>query len=109
MRDNGVDMPDPGPGQDGFFDAFHTLLGRYDQATLQEAVDTCSNFFPTYAGGAAHGQNDEALLALADCLREQGLDVSDNLFEDEALGDIDPDQLRAALDECREVLSGIAP
>jgi hypothetical protein len=26
-----------------------------------------------------------------------------------ALGDIDPDQLRAALDECREVLSGIAP
>ncbi|MGH9211253.1 MAG: hypothetical protein ACRD2C_11300 [Acidimicrobiales bacterium] len=105
MRSNGVDMPDPAPDQDGFFDAFHSVVGQYDDTTLQNAIAACEDFFPTYAG-AAHGGDDEAVLALAECLREQGLDVPDNLFEDGALLDIDQDELRPAMEACRDVLSG---
>jgi hypothetical protein len=103
MRDNGVDMPDPGPGQGGFYQAFHGLEDSYDQATLDQAIAACEDLFPTYAGEGGHGTDDESVLALAECLREQGLDVPDNLFEDGALGDIDEDELRPAMEECRDV------
>jgi len=107
MRDNGVDMPDPAPGQDGFFDAFHSIGDSYDQATIGQAVAACDDFFPTYAGAGGHGGvDDEAVLALADCLREQGLDVPDNLFEDGAMLDIDRDELSAAMESCRDVWAG---
>jgi hypothetical protein len=105
MRDNGVDMPDPAPGQDGFFNALHSIVDRYDQATIDQAVAACEDFFPTYAG-AGHGGDGEDTLALAECLREQGLDVPDNLFQDGGLPDVDPDKLSAALEECRDVWAG---
>lgn len=105
MRDNGVDMPDPGPGQDAFFDAFHGVVDQYDQATIQGAIGACDGFFPTYVAGA-HGGDSEATLALADCLRKQGLDVPDNLFEDGSLRDIDRDELQSALEACRDVVAG---
>lgn len=105
MRDNGVDMPDPAPGQDGFFDAFHSVVGSYDRTTIDQAVAACEDFFPTYAG-VEHGQNDETVLALAECLREQGLDVPDNLFEGGGLPDVDQDELSSALEECRDVWAG---
>jgi hypothetical protein len=105
MRENGIDMPDPAPGQDGFFDAFHGVVDQYDEATVQEAITACDDFFPTYVAGG-HGGDDEATLALAECLREQGLDVPDNLFEDGSLRDIDQDELRSALEACRDVVAG---
>lgn len=106
MRDNGVDMRDPEPGQDGFFDAFHGIVEAYDRATVDQAVAACEDFFPTYAGTGGHGGDDEAVLALADCLREQGLDVPDSLFKDGALADVDQNELSAAMDECRDVWAG---
>jgi hypothetical protein len=105
MRDNGVDMPDPAPGQDGFFDAFHGIVNSYDRGTIEQAVDACRDSFPTYAG-EDHGQDDDAVLALAECLREQGLDVPDNLFQGGELPNVDQDELSAALEECRDVWSG---
>ncbi len=105
MRENGIDMPDPAPGQDGFFDAFHGVVDQYDQTTIQEAITACEGFFPTYVAGG-HGGDDEATLALAECLREQGLDVPDNLFEDGSLRDIDPDELSTAMEACRDVVAG---
>jgi hypothetical protein len=106
MRDNGVDMPDPGPGQGGFYQAFHGLEESYDQSSIDEAVAACQDLFPTYAGEGGHGQDDESVLALAECLREEGLDVPDDLFEDGALSDIDQDELRPAMEACRDVTAG---
>jgi hypothetical protein len=104
MRDNGVNMPDPGPGQQGLIDAFNALAGDYDRATLQRAVAACEDQLPQYAQEEAHPPDFE--LALAECLREQGLEVSDNPFEDAHAGRIDINEFTAAMEVCREVLVG---
>lgn len=106
MRENGVDMPDPGPGQQGLVDAFQSVSGNYDQATLDAAVAACQGLLPQYeAQGPQHG-SEEWQLAVAECLREQGLDVSDNLFDDLHSGEIDQEQLAIAMEACRNVING---
>jgi hypothetical protein len=108
MRGNGVDMPDPAPGQGGLSDAFHEAEENYDKATIDEALAVCEDFLPRRAHGGDHGPDSETTLALAECLREQGLDVPDNLFEGGGLGahDVDDDELRAAMEECRDEVAG---
>lgn len=105
MRTNGVDMPDPGSGQQAFIDALHSTMGSYDRGEIQAAVDKCNDYFPTYAG-MGHGGSSADQLALAECLREQGLDVPDDLFGSGALAGIDADELTAALEACRDVVGG---
>jgi hypothetical protein len=105
MRDNGVDMPDPGPGQEGLADALQAVAGDFAGTALEEAVSACQDLLPQYAS-EAHGDDDEVMLDLAECLREQGLDVSDNPFDDAHAGDIDQDEFRAAMEECRGVMAG---
>lgn len=104
MRDNGVDMPDPGPGQQGLAAAFQAVAGDYDGATLEQAIAACEARLPEYASESQH--DDEVMLALAECLREQGLDVSDNPFDDAHGGTIDQNQFIAAMEVCRQVLWG---
>jgi hypothetical protein len=104
LRDNGVDMPDPGPGQQGLIDAFRSVAGDYDQATVEQAFAACQDLMPQYAEEPPHEEAD--MLALAECLREQGLDVSDNPFLDAHSGAIDQDEFVAAMEVCREVLVG---
>jgi hypothetical protein len=105
MRENGVDMPDPGPGQQGMSQAWQSIAGNHDRATLDQAVAACQEFIPQYPGQEDHG-TDEWQLALAECLREQGLDVSDNVFNDLHSGQIDQDELAAAMEACRNVITG---
>jgi hypothetical protein len=102
MRDNGVDMPDPGPGQQGLNDAFQSVAGKYDRETLQTAVAACQDRMPQYAQEQQH--EDGWQLELAECLREQGLDVSDDPFEDAHQGRIDVGEFSAAMEVCRDVL-----
>lgn len=105
MRDNGVDMPDPAPGQEGLSEALHGVEDSYDQATIDEALTACEELLPQRAHEGGHDQErDEDMLALAECLREQGLDVPDNL--EGGLHDVDDDELRAAMEECRDVVAG---
>jgi len=107
MRGNGVDMPDPAPGQEGLSEALHGAEDNYDQQTIQQAVAACEEFLPQRAHEGGHDQQrDEAELALAECLREQGLDVPDNLFEGGGLHDVEDEELRAAMEECRDVVAG---
>lgn len=106
MRENGVDMPDPGPGQGGFYTAFHGIEDDYDQAAIDQAIAACQDLFPTFAGEAEHGTDDETVLALAECLRDQGLDVSDDLFASGELRAIDEDELRPAMEACRDEVAG---
>lgn len=103
MRDNGVDMPDPAPGQQGLGRAFQAVAGDYDEETLQQAISACQDLMPQYAQ-EQHG--DDLMLELAECLREQGLDVSDNPFADMHGGDIDQSELSAAMEVCRDELTG---
>jgi hypothetical protein len=104
MRDNGVDMPDPGPGQQGLGEAFQSVAGDYDEATLEQAITACEDLLPQYASEEQH--TDEIMLDLAECLRDQGLDVSDNPFEDAHAGRVDVGEFSAAMEVCRDVLTG---
>jgi hypothetical protein len=104
MRDNGVDMPDPGPGQRGLVDAIQAVAGNYDRATMQLALSACQDLMPQYA--QQEHADDDWQLALAECLREQGLDVSDTPFEDAHSGAIDVNEFSAAMEVCRDVLTG---
>jgi hypothetical protein len=104
MRDNGVDMPDPGPGQQGLGTAFQAVAGDYDRETLQQAISACQDLMPQYASEEQHVEGWE--LELAECLREQGLDVSDNPFNDAHSGEIDVNEFSAAMEVCRDVLTG---
>jgi hypothetical protein len=103
MRDNGVDMPDPGPGQQGLNDAFQSVAGKYDRMTLQTAVAACQDRMPQYAQEQQH--EDGWQLKLAECLREQGLDVSDEPFEDAHQGRIDIGEFSAAMEVCRDAVT----
>jgi hypothetical protein len=104
VRDNGVDMPDPGPGQQGLVDAFRAVSGDYDRATLEQALAPCQDLMPQYA--QEHPAGDDWMLALAECLREQGLDVSDNPFQDAHSGAVDVNKFTKAMEVCRDVLTG---
>jgi len=107
MRGNGVDMPDPAPGQGGLSEAFHGIQENYDQATIDEALAACQDLLPQRAHEGGHdAARDEVELALAECLREQGLEVPDNLFEGGGLHDVEDDELRAVMEECRDVVAG---
>lgn len=94
MRDNGIAMPDPGPGQRGLGEAFQREeVQDEDRETLQQAIATCRALMPQFEQ-EEHG--DDVMLELADCLREQGLDVSDDPFSDMHGGEFDREELTAA-------------
>lgn len=105
MRANGVDMPDPGPGQQGLGQAFQAVAGNYDRDTMRKALAACQDLMPQYPGAVDH-TDDDWMLKLAECLREQGLDVSDNPFNDAHSGKIDVREFSAAMEVCRNVLTG---
>lgn len=102
MRDNGIDMPDPGPGPQGLGDAFQAVAQDSDRDTLQQALNTCQDLMPQYAAQEQH--TDDVMLDLAECLREQGLDVSDDPFNDAHLGNVDVGEFSQAMEVCRDVL-----
>ncbi|MGH9187080.1 MAG: hypothetical protein ACRD0U_14865 [Acidimicrobiales bacterium] len=104
MRDTGVDMPDPDPGQQGLGAACQAVAGDYEEETLQQAIVACQDLMPQYASGEHSG--DDWMLELAECRREQGLDVSDNPFEEAHSGAIDVGEFSAAMEVCRDVVTG---
>lgn len=108
MRDNGVAMPDPGPGQEGLMQA----LGGHDQTgtgkeAFEEAFAACQALLPEFATHEDAQPDEEAMLALAACLRDEGLDVPDDLFTGGAMHDVPRDELMAAMEACRDVAAGV--
>jgi hypothetical protein len=104
MRDKGVDIPDPDPGQEGLGAALQAVAGDYDRATLEQAFNACEDLLPQYPQEQQHTEG--WMLALAECLREQGLEVSDNPFQEAHSGAIDPGEFAAAMEVCRDVVTG---
>lgn len=102
MREEGIDVPDPGPGQEGLAEAFQEAFDDHDQATIDQAFSACEDLMPQYAQEEQH--DEVVMLDLAECLREQGLEISDEPFADAHGPDIDQDEFQAAMEVCRDVL-----
>lgn len=106
LRDQGIDMPDP-TGEGGLRDAFQAIAGSYDEQALQAAMEACEDQLPTQlADQRDEAMDEDAQLALAECLREQGVDVSDDLFDGGLPEGVEREDLMAAMDACRDVTGG---
>jgi hypothetical protein len=110
MRENGVDMPDPEPGQNGGFQLFGGGTGDVDQATLERALEACRDLAPQLEGGAEiDPEMEEQMLALAECMREHGIDMPDpttdgGLSRFQLPDGVDREEVDAAMEECRETV-----
>ncbi|MET8828080.1 hypothetical protein ABZX40_21225 [Streptomyces sp. NPDC004610] len=107
MRENGVDMADPKPGEGLDLD-----LGAVDRATADKALKACRQYDPMENGGTAEvsKETEEKLRAYSQCMRENGVDdfpdpvPGGGLEMDGSLQD-DPDFQRAD-ETCRGLLPG---
>ncbi|WP_131742307.1 hypothetical protein [Actinomadura roseirufa] len=107
MRENGVDIPDPGSG-----DGSAMRLGKGgDQGRLQGALRKCQSWLQ--AGGKMPDLKDprvhDQYVRFAQCMREHGVDVKDpgpdGTLRIPSKG-IDMERARKARDACRSVLPG---
>jgi hypothetical protein len=113
MREHGVDMPDPQPGEAGI------MLGGpdmdADRATMERAQKACQDILekvrPPELSPEQEQEFKERALKFAKCMREQGIDYPDPTFEDGGRmtqrlegGGMGPDnpRFREAMEECSE-------
>lgn len=104
MREQGVDMPDPGP--DG------NMLDLRDYFTDNpEAVDACRDKMPVGDEPTElDPQAQEDMIEFVACMRENGVDMPDPSpdgkpqFDPKLLDDPDFDK---AMDACQDLLSGL--
>ena len=86
MRENGVDRPDPQPGQGG---GLRFMApgggGAGDQATMERAQKACQKYLKNLRPPALSNEQEaefkDRALKFAKCMREQGLDFPDPTFE----------------------------
>jgi hypothetical protein len=103
-------MPDPEPGQNGGFQLFGGGTGDVDQATLERALEACRDLAPQLEGGAEiDPEMEEQMLALAECMREHGIDMPDpttdgGLSRFQLPDGVDREEVDAAMEECRETV-----
>jgi hypothetical protein len=102
MRENGVDMPDPGADGGGVI----TLDGSTDEGAMDAAFEACKEFLPDGGEPAKPSPEDlEAQRKYAQCMREQGIDMPDpdpngGMSMAGEVGDIEA--FEAALEACDE-------
>jgi hypothetical protein len=75
LRDQGLDISD---------DAGPAELAGIDQGTLRAALEACEDLRPTSAGGLDGPLNQDTqarILALAACMRQEGIDFPDPTFD----------------------------
>lgn len=112
MRDNGVDMPDPGP-DGGFGGGAENKVDRGSPA-FQKAMDACRSMLP---GGGDLSKLDpkmiDQLRQFTQCLRDNGVDVPDPDPNSPMLGlekmqglDRDSPAVKKAMDACKDKIPG---
>ena len=125
MRDEGVDWPDPSTNADGSVDllggqTLAQVAGSSPEAT-QAAADVCApliegaSFLPGGGSGAFDAETQDAFVEFAECLRDEGLEVSDPDFSaggnplvglfGPGFDPNDPDNA-AAIDACSGIFAG---
>ncbi|MDW3214754.1 MAG: hypothetical protein R8G01_12190 [Ilumatobacteraceae bacterium] len=125
MRDEGVDWPDPSTSADGSVDllggqTLAQVAGSSPEAT-QAAADVCTpliegaSFLPGGGSGTFDAETQDAFVEFAECLRDEGLEVSDPDFSsggNPLVGlfgpGFDPNDLdnAAAIDACSGIFAG---
>ncbi|CAM5479527.1 hypothetical protein SAVIM338S_03258 [Streptomyces avidinii] len=102
LRDNGVDAPDPKPGEDP---RGMTLGAGADQEAMQKAMEKCGMKGPGSGGEISQAEKDKAL-AQAKCMRDNGFDMPDPEFNGNARTGVslpegaDKDKFMAQLNKC---------
>lgn len=100
MRDNGIDMPDP--EGDGGMVALPAAGEEDDE--MGAALEACEEMLPVDENAPSEEEQFETDLKLAECLRENGIDVED---PEPGMGlalpvDPDDDEHMAAVTSCTE-------
>jgi hypothetical protein len=104
MREHGVDMPDPKPGEGGRIVFGGPGTGPQDQAKMEAAQKACQEILesvrPPELSPEQEEQFKQRALDFARCMREHGIDMPDPQFQDGGRitqrmeGDIDPSSQR---------------
>lgn len=84
LRDNGIDAPDPEPGQDP---RGMTLGGGSDPEAVKKAFEKCGLDAPGSGSGPSQETKDKALKT-AKCMRGKGFDMPDPEFNGNAMSGI---------------------
>lgn len=93
MRENGVDIPDPKPVDDGgLVQLGPGVEGAAGDETFEKAQKACAKYAEDMGGHGVGGELSEAdkeqMLRFAQCMREHGIDMPDPDF-DGGVGAID--------------------
>lgn len=113
MRDRGVEMPDPGPAADGGPAVIAMDVDPGDD-DFQAAATACEPLMEAAFGAIEPDPEEEAemrenMLAYAECMREQGIDMPDPVFSEKGgievndarpAGEASHDEFMAAAEEC---------
>jgi hypothetical protein len=84
MREHGVDMPDPQVGSNGDFRVtVNGGPGSLDMAEMQAAQEACQHLMPGPMGEPREltAEEKDAMLGFAQCMRNNGIDMPDPVFE----------------------------
>ncbi len=117
MRDNGVDVPDPTVDSEGNVQLPRPAGADIDRNAVGAAREACSQHLEGlslgFGGGGDQTEIADQLLAFAECLRDQGLDVDDPDFSEGGargrgiLGGLDQNdpEVAAALEACGDLFT----
>ena len=124
LRKNGVDIQDPKFDANGNVDFSGSQGGgarSVDRDAMDKAQKTCGPF-PNMGGGFSNRnskENQDNMLALAKCMRQNGIDMPDPDFSSSGSGEGGPfanskidrndPKVQAALTKCRDKLNLPAP
>ncbi len=106
MRENGVDMPDPDPGQPGI-----QLQLPQGDPDAEAAMEECRTLLPNGGDMQETDPDDlESLRAFTECMRENGIDMPDPAADGglSVPEGVDPQsaEFQAAMTTCQPELNG---
>lgn len=121
MRENGIDIPDPKPqddgsgGQVGLAPGLGGPMPGMDAEAFEAAQEACAEYAEDMGGEGGGGFTEEdkqQMVDFARCMREQGIDMPDPDLDgsDGAVGvEIDPSDpdFAAAHEACKESTGGL--
>jgi hypothetical protein len=106
MRGQGVDVPDPKPG-DKLMDVFHGLNSK--DPKVQDALDACQDKLPDQVKQrATDPAMEDNMLKFAQCMRQNGVEMPDPNGGHPDFGSVDRNspEFQKAMPKCQSLLTG---